>query len=107
MTEVELFTELQTLGLPVAYGEFSSPVKPPFLAFQHSYTNYQVADNTNQISAENYQVELYTFEKNPTLEEKIEDLLTSLFLPFRKFEFLIKETEPNLRQIIYEFQLTN
>ncbi|MEW5952632.1 MAG: hypothetical protein AB1815_02580 [Bacillota bacterium] len=104
LTPTQLFTELKTLGLPVAYGGFSQPTNPPYIIYQFSYSNDLVADNRNCIPLSNYQVELYTKTKDPIREPLVENKLKDLCLPYRKIETLI-ESE-NLRQIIYEIQLT-
>jgi hypothetical protein len=107
MTEVELFTELQTLGLPVAYGEFSSPVEPPYISYHFVYSSDLFANDVNSIHVDNYQIEVYTRKKDPVTEAKVENLLTSLLLPYRKLELYTKEESPRLRQTIYDIQLTN
>ena len=105
MKQTALYTSLKTLGLPVTYGEFLTPVTPPFITYQYVYSNDLMADDANCIEVSNFQVELYTTKKDLTVEGQVEALLKSLFLPYRKLEFYI-EAE-NLRQIIYEVQLTN
>lgn len=105
MKQTALYTSLQTLGLPVTYGEFLTPVTPPFIVYRFSYSNDVAADDFNCMEATNYQIELYTIKKNLTLESQIEALFKSLILPYRKFEFYIEEEK--MRQIIYEIQLTN
>ena len=104
MTLAELFTALKTLGLPVAYAEFTQPTAPPFICYQFTYSGDNlVADNANVIDVDNIDIELYTVTKDLAREKLVEDKLKELELPYRKVETLI-ESE-NLRQVIYEIQI--
>ncbi|WP_027410368.1 hypothetical protein [Anoxybacteroides tepidamans] len=103
MTQVELFQALKSVGYPIAYGSFTDPVTPPFITYQFVNSNDLIADNTNYVSIENFQVELYTAKKDLTTEQKIQDKLKELGLPYRKFEAYIDEEK--LYQIVYEIQI--
>lgn len=103
MTQTELFQALKTLGLPVAYSEFTQPTTPPFITYQFVYLSAMMADNQNYVDVAVYQVELYTKNKDPATEKKVQDLFRSLRLPYSKIEAYI-ESE-GLRQIIYEVRL--
>lgn len=103
MTQAELFQALKTLGMPVAYGEFTQPTAPPFIVYQHAYSTGLMADNKNILDVGNFQVELYTKYKDPAKEKLVQDKLQEIELPYTKREFFI-ESE-NLRQVIYEIQL--
>jgi len=103
MTQAELYQALKSLGYPVAYGSFSSPVTPPFITYQFASSNDMVADNINYVSIENFQVELYTAKKDLAAEQKIQDTFKELGLPYRKFETYIGEE--NLYQVLYEVQI--
>lgn len=103
MTQAELFTALKTLGMPVAYGEFTVPTVPPFITYQFAYSNDKMADNQNYAEISNFQVELYTKYKDPASEALVQDLFKSLRLPYSKLETWLDSE--NLRQVIYEIQL--
>lgn len=104
MTQKELLTALKTLGLPVAYAEFTTPTAPPFICYQFTYSgNNLMADNKNAVDVGNFDIELYTVIKDLAMEKLVEDKLKELELPYRKSEAKI-ESE-NLRQVIYEIQL--
>lgn len=106
MTLAELYTALRSLGMPVAYGEFTESVEPPFITYQFAYSNDLMADNQNAVSLDNIQVELYTKTKDLAREKLVQDKLKELGLPYpRKIETLLKSE--GLRQIIYEIQLTD
>ena len=103
MTQDELYQALKSIGYPVAYGSFPSPVTPPFIIYQFAYSNDMMADNVNYVAIDDFQVELYTDKKDLAAEKKVQDKLKELGLPYRKFETFL-DTE-NLYQILYEIQL--
>ena len=103
MTQAELYQALKSIGYPVAYGSFSSPVTPPFIVYQFAYSSDMIADNHNYVDIENFQVELYTDKKDFAAEKKVQDKLKELGLPYRKFETYL-DTE-KMYQILYEVQL--
>lgn len=103
MTQAELYAALKTLGMPVAYGEFTEPTTPPFITYQFAYNNDLMADNQNAIGLDNFQVELYTKKKDLAKEKLVEDKLKELCLPYSKVETWLDEEK--MRQVIYEIQL--
>ena len=103
MNQAELYTALNSLDMPVAYGEFQEPVSPPFITYQFAYSGDVMADNQNYVQVDNYQVELYSRNKAPAAEKLVQDLLKSLRLPYSKIESWIESEK--LRQVIYEIQL--
>ncbi|MGG3737534.1 hypothetical protein [Aeribacillus pallidus] len=103
MTQAELYQALKSIGYPVAYGSFSSPVTPPFIVYQFAYSNDMMADNINYVPIENFQVELYTDKKDLAAEKKVQDKLKELGLPYRKFETYLDEEK--VYQILYEIQI--
>ena len=104
MTQAELFTALKSLGLPVAYGSFTTVTLPPFITYQFASNDDLFADNKNAIDAGNFQVELYTATKDLAREKLVQDKLKSLSLPYQKLETWIDEEK--MYQILYEIQLT-
>jgi hypothetical protein len=110
MTQTELATALETLGLSVAYGEFVNTEEnpapaPPFLCYQFYDNDDLMADNKNAVGLDNYQVELYTDYKDPVTEKLVEDLLEELCIPYHKFEAKLEDED--MYQIVYEIQLTD
>lgn len=109
MTQQELYQALLTLGLPVAYSHFaeggpsSPPPSPPYIIYLYTNSADVMADNQNYVERGNWQIELYSKTKDLVSEGKIEALLKSLRLPYRKFETFIESER--LRQVIYEVQL--
>lgn len=103
MTQAELFQALKSLGMPVAYGSFSTHVSPPFITYQFAYSSDVMADNQNYVEVSNFQIELYTDKKDLAAEKKVQDKLKELGLPYSKTEAWIDEEK--LFQVIYEIQL--
>jgi hypothetical protein len=103
MTQTELYQALKSIGYPVAYGSFSSPVTPPFITYQFVNSSDMIADNQNYVEISNFQVELYTAKKDLNAEKLVQDKLKELGLPYRKFETYLDEEK--VYQILYEIQL--
>jgi len=103
MTQAELYKELNSLGLPLAYHHFSTPQTPPYIVYLFSYSSDLIADNQNYKSISNFQVELYTTKKDLASEKLIEDKFKSLSIPYLKTELYL-ETE-NLFEVLYEIKL--
>ena len=103
MTQEELYQALKAIGYPVAYGSFSSPVTPPFITYQFAYSNDMMADNVNYVAIDDFQIELYTAKKDLAAEQKVQDKLKELGLPYRKFETYLDEEK--MFQILYEIQI--
>lgn len=100
MDEATLFTLLKSTGLPVAYHHFTSPPTPPYIVYLFSYSSNFGADNRVYSKQSNYQVELYTTEKDPVSEKLIEDLFDEHDIYWEKSETYI-ESE-GLYQVLYE-----
>jgi len=103
MTQAELFEQLQSLGMPVSYGEFKKSPSPPFITYLFAYSSDMNADNHNYVDISNYQIELYTTKKEPAQEKLIQDKFKELRIPYSKTESWLESEK--LRQVIYEIQL--
>lgn len=108
MTQVELFQALKTIGYPVAYSHFvdtpQNPAPaPPFITYRFMDNSDLMADNQNYVEIGNFAVELYTDEKDLEAEQKVQDKLKELGLPYTKTETWIDSEK--LFQVIYETQL--
>lgn len=104
MTIAELYEELKSLGLPVAYYQFEEKVTPPFIAYYFVNNNNDLmADNQNYAEISEYRVELYTVKKEPATEKLLEDKLKELRLPYSKYSEYIESEE--MFQLIYQIQI--
>ncbi len=101
MTHEEVVEMLEEAGIPLAYDHFSegeSP-DPPFICFLFPGSENFSADNIVYASFETLHLELYTDEKNPELETKVEAVLGNYELFWNKTEVWI-ESE-NLYEVLY------
>jgi len=108
MTYAQVKTMLCTIPLdtsttiPTAYYQFpdDTPQQPPFICFFYSNSNDVLADNTNYQKIEHLIVELYTDNKDFTLEAAVEAVLSSNGLVYtRDEEYLDSE---RMQEVIYE-----
>ena len=91
MDETSLYNLLLTLHLPVAYDHFTSPhISPPFIIYRNTDTTTFKADDITFKRINNYIVDLVTDTKDVDMEESIESLFESNFLPYDKEEDYIE-----------------
>ena len=101
MTHEDIVEMLEETGLPLAYDHFcegESP-DPPFICFLFPQSDNFSADNIVYAEFQNLNVELYTDEKDPELEDRLEAIFTSHELFWQKSEVWI-ETE-KLYEVLY------
>lgn len=72
-----LVEALQTTGLQVRYSHFTNPADPPFIVYLGAGQNQFDADDTIYWKQNDYQIEYYYTEKDPGMEETIENALLS------------------------------
>ena len=70
---MKIYSLLQTLGLPCAYGFFKNRQEPPFIIYLGNGQNQYHADNTVYDKTELYRCEYYFKKKDEDLESEIED----------------------------------
>lgn len=101
MTHEEIVEMLEEAGLPLAYDHFAegeSP-DPPFICFLFPQSDNFSADNVVYAEFQYLNVELYTDEKNPELEDGLEAVFNAHELFWQKSEVWI-ETE-KLYEVLY------
>ena len=102
MTHEDVMAMLEEMSLPVAYDHFAegeSP-DPPFVCFLYPQNVPIGADDTVYYQLHHLDIELYTDEKNPPLETRVEKLLTEHELFFHKSEVWIEEEK--MYEVLYE-----
>lgn len=84
MEHSELFTLLETLEMPVAYGHFDvkQNVSPPFIIYRDSTPTTFKANNITYYRPHEYEIELVTEKKDVELQNSIEELLTTNSIPY-------------------------
>lgn len=103
MTLEEICQALKSIGLPVVYRGFTTPPDPPYLIYLFSYSSDLMADGQNYLEIDNYQIELYTKNKDPATEKLVENKLKELGLPYSKTETFVQSE--GLFQLVYDIQL--
>lgn len=99
MTQAELYQLLKTTGLPVGYRRFKTEQRPPFVTYARAFSRDLIGDGRNLVKVGHYQIELYTTEKDPISEAKIESVLKIARIPYQSFEADIPSE--NLLQVVY------
>ena len=99
----DLYAALRTTGYPVANIKFSVAVAPPFIILASPGTENIIADNTVYQKIETLDIELYTDKRDLIAEEKVEEVLKNLELPWDRNAFYIGEEK--LLNTIYEVTL--
>lgn len=102
MTHEEVVQMLEETGLPLAYDHFAegeSP-DPPFICFLFPGSENFAADNIVYAEFQNLNVELYTDEKNPELEEKVQAVLTRHELFWQQSEVWIESEK--MYEVLYQ-----
>lgn len=79
-----IYEMLQTLDIPVAYDHFDSDknISPPFIVYRETSIDTFKADDSTYFREYNFEIELVTEIKNPTLQNNLENLLTNNKIPF-------------------------
>lgn len=103
MTLKELAARLESTGLPVTYRAWpeNTAPSPPFICYMAAYSNNFAADGGVYAKVDHIQIELYTKLKDPEMEDKVEEALSSLF--WDKTETYL-DTE-KLYEILYEIEV--
>ena len=91
MTYKEIATMINTIGVPFAYDHFEegNAPAPPFICFYFEGSNDFAADNTNFKRVRPLTLELYTDNKDFSLEETVETTLNNAGLVYSRSEAYI------------------
>ena len=105
MTLSEVDVLLKTTGLPVTYRAWPENEAPPlpFVCYVEAGSNNFAADGVVYHTAQRYTIELYTEEKDPETEAKLEAALTGAGIFWTKDETYIESERMN--EIIYEIEV--
>ena len=102
MTHAEIKTMLASVGVPTAYYQFPEDTgqQPPFICFFYNYNNDFLADDTNYQKIEHLIVELYTDNKDFSLESAVEAALTTHGIVYTRNEEYLGSEQMYL--VVYE-----
>ena len=104
LTQAELYQRLKTTGYPVAYHAFIVDAEhpapePPFIVYLRTFDTTIASDFEVHGKWKNYQVELYTKEKDIAAERKVEAVLNHIDPEYDTSEIYIENE--GLYQIVY------
>lgn len=103
----EIVKILNEIGLPFAYDHFAegeSP-KPPFICYLAPESDNFSADGMVYHKANVVNIELYTDEKNPKIENCVENVLDKYHIFYDKTEVWIESER--LYEVLYQFEISN
>ncbi len=105
MTYKEIADLLASVGLPVVYHHWEENSAPPlpYLVYLFPSRNDFFADNCNYQAIAVLDIELYSDQKNFTLEKKLEDVLIENKITFRKTETYIASEK--MYEVLYETEI--
>ncbi|MCH4013808.1 MAG: hypothetical protein LKE64_05720 [Solobacterium sp.] len=100
----EIITILEELGIPFAYDHFAEGEgpDPPFICYRCPNSDNFAADGTMYFPITEIDIELYTDQKDPETEKKLEDLLVKGGIFFDKTETWIESEK--LYEVLYSFE---
>lgn len=102
MTYKEIATMVASTNIPYSYYQFEEGTAqaPPFICFYFDEGNDLPADNTNYQRIEHLIVELYTEQKDFSLEKTVENTLNNHDIVFRRSEDVIDSE--HLYMVVFE-----
>lgn len=88
MTYKQVAEMVSSIGVPYAYYQFpnNTGIAPPFVCFYFNSSNDFAADNTNYQRIRPLSIELYTDNKDFTLEQTVENVLNQNGLVYSREE---------------------
>ena len=88
MTYKQVAEMVGSIGVPYAYYQFpnNTGIAPPFVCFYFDSSNDFAADNVNYQRIRPLSIELYTDNKNFTLEQTVENVLNQNGLVYSREE---------------------
>lgn len=101
----KLLKMLKDTGLPFAYDHFTEgeAVDPPFICYLLPGSHNFAADGKVYLKVSIVHLELYTDEKNPSLEQAVEAVLDSGEVFYDKTEVWIGSEK--LYEVLYTFEM--
>ena len=102
MTHEDVMQMLAETEIPFAYDHFAEVESPdlPFICFLFPGSDNFAADNVVYMEFSNLSIELYTDEKDPELEDRVEAVLNANELFWNKSEVWIESEK--LYEVLYQ-----
>ena len=101
----ELIGIMEDIGIPFAYDHFAEgeAPEPPFVCFLCPGSDNFSADGRVYYKIHTVHIELYTDEKNPETEDRVEVVLDERGIFYDKTEVWIESEK--LYEVLYSFEL--
>ena len=101
----DLIRIMEAIGIPYAYDHFAEgeALEPPFICFLCPGSDNFAADGWAYFKVDKVHIELYTDEKNPEIEYRVESVLDQCGIFFDKTEVWIESER--LYEVLYSFEL--
>ena len=101
MTYQEIASMIESMGLPFTYNSFPNNIAPdpPYIVFNYPQRDDFGADDINYVNIDVLNLELYTANKDFSLEKTVEAVLEENGFFYEKTETYIRQE--NLYQITY------
>jgi len=105
MTLKEIKNMIDSIGLPSVYRAWPENRAPklPYICYQLPNSDNFNADDTVFQQIEVLSIELYSREKSPETEKKVEDVLNASGIPWEKSEIYIKSE--HMMEVLYEMEV--
>lgn len=105
MTYEQIADMLSGIGLPFAYHHFAEgeESEPPFMVYLTQGSNNFAADGKVYHKIKQLDIELYTDQKDPAMEEKLEAALDAADIFYEKTETYIESER--LYEVLYEMEV--
>lgn len=108
MTYRQVAEMVSSIGVPYAYYQFpnNTGIAPPFVCFYFNSSNDFAADNTNYQRIRQLSLELYTDNKDFTLEQTVENILNQNGLVYSREETYLDSEKMNMVTFMTEIIIT-
>jgi hypothetical protein len=103
VTAAQLLAALKLTGYPVAYRQFKEEQEPPYICFLFIVSADLIADDANYFELSDYDIELYSVDKDPVAEAALEAQLRVTGTVWSKSETYIESQE--LHEVIYSVRV--
>ena len=105
MTFEEIAEMLDSTGYPVTYLAWPEKKVPrlPYICYYYPSMNPETADNTHYAQIYTLNVELYTINKNFSVESTVESVLLDAGMVFTKEETFL--SDENMYEVLYMMEV--
>lgn len=102
MTQPEIGVLLNSIDIKATYGKSLEDVTLPYIYYKRVFDNPISSDFDVHGVWKNYQIELYTEDKDEVAERKLEDVLKQINSTYQTTELWLEDE--NMYQVIYDIK---